>query len=410
MAAKNSSTDREMLIHGTVTFDVPDAGGSLSLKGLVYGEDATLVKTGPGQLNFTYPAECPVANFVLREGKVSQGNYKSDMCKADGKVTFQGGEFRQIENKTFDTMPIYTHPTQVEGAGNKITGSYRSQIKGSMSGDGEMTIVSGGVRCDVMTDFSAFTGKLIASGTQWRMVDVSDMKQATLYIAEKSQVGHYVSGSGTSKEDVETYIGKLEADAATADLSKGYYNVGYNNEDALFAGKITAKKFRKYGKGTQTLTSTSNKTDIWVEEGTLYSKDAKTTGILTVDSKAVFTGFMTCKSVTLNDAILRPMVEEGTTLNVGDEVQMFKTTGVAGISGTYTIDGNGYEWDDSELLTEGKLKVKAISTGIEQITVDSLVDVYTLDGVLFKHQVKYGELKKQLAPGLYIVNGKKVVF
>lgn len=288
------------------------------------------------------------------------------MCKADGKVTFQGGEFRQIENKTFDTMPIYTHPTQVEGTGNKITGSYRSQIKGSMSGDGEMTIVSGGVRCDVMTDFSAFTGKLIASGTQWRMVDVSDMKQATLYIAEKSQVGHYVSGSGTSKEDVETYIGKLEADAATADLSKGYYNVGYNNEDALFAGKITAKKFRKYGKGTQTLTSTSNKTDIWVEEGT--------------------------------------------TLNVGDEVQMFKTTGVAGISGTYTIDGNGYEWDDSELLTEGKLKVKAISTGIEQITVDSLVDVYTLDGVLFKHQVKYGELKKQLAPGLYIVNGKKVVF
>ena len=129
-----------------------------------------------------------------------------------------------------------------------------------------------------------------------------------------------------------------------------------------------------------------------------------------MDSKAVFTGFMTCKSVTLNDAILRPMVEEGTTLNVGDEVQMFKTTGVAGISGTYTIDGNGYEWDDSELLTEGKLKVKAISTGIEQITVDSLVDVYTLDGVLFKHQVKYGELKKQLAPGLYIVNGKKVVF
>lgn len=410
MAAKNSTTDREMLIHGTVTFDVSDAGGSLSLKGLVYGEDATLVKTGPGQLNFTYPAECPVANFVLREGKVSQGNYKSDMCKADGKVTFQGGEFRQIENKTFNTMPIYTHPTQVEGTGNKITGSYRSQIKGSMSGDGEMTIVSGGVRCDVMTDFSAFTGKLIASGTQWRMVDVSDMKQATLYIAEKSQVGHYVSGSGTSKEDVETYIGKLEADAATADLSKGYYNVGYNNEDALFAGKITAKKFRKYGKGTQTLTSTSNKTDIWVEEGTLYSKNAKTTGILTVDSKAVFTGFMTCKSVTLNDAILRPKVEEGTTLNVGDEVQMFKTTGVAGISGTYTIDGNGYEWDDSELLTEGKLKVKAISTGIEQITVDSLVDVYTLDGVLFKHQVKYGELKKQLAPGLYIVNGKKVVF
>lgn len=67
---------------------------------------------------------------------------------------------------------------------------------------------------------------------------------------------------------------------------------------------------------------------------------------------------MTCKSVTLNDAILRPMVEEGTTLNVGDEVLMFKTTGVAGISGTYTIDGNGYEWDDSELLTEGKLKVK----------------------------------------------------
>lgn len=410
MASKNSSTDREMLITDSVTFEVADKGGSLSLKGLVYGENATLVKTGPGQLNFTYPAECPIGSFVLREGKVSQGDYRSDMCKADGTVTFQGGEFSQIANKEFASMPIYKHPTKVVGTGNKITGSYRSQIKGSMYGDGEMTIVSGGVRCDVASDFSSFSGKLIASGTQWRMVDVSDMKKATLYIAEKTQVGHYVSGSATSKDNVETYIGKLEADAATADLAKGYYNVGYNDEDAVFAGKITAKIFRKYGKGTQTLSSTGSKADIYVEEGVLYSQNAKTSGKLIVDNNAVFTGLMTCKSVELNGAVLRPMIEEGTVLGIGDEIQLFCTTDVAGISGNYVIDGNGYEWDDSTLLTDGKLKVKTISTGISSITVDSLVDVYTLDGVLLKHQVKYGDAKKQLVSGLYIVNGKKVVF
>lgn len=410
MASKNSSTDREMLLADSVTFEVADNGGSLSLTGLVYGENATLVKTGPGQLNFTYPAECPVGSFVLREGKVSQGDYRSDMCKADGIVTFQGGEFAQIANKTSTTMPVYKHPTKVEGTGNKITGSYRSQIKGTMYGDGEMTIVSGGVRCDVATDFSAFSGKLIASGSQWRMVDVSDLKKATLYIAEKTQVGHYVNASGTSKEDVETYIGKLESDATTADLSKGYYNVGYNDADAVFAGKISAKIFRKYGKGTQTLSSTESKADIYVEEGTLYSSNAKTSGKLTVGNNAVFAGMMTCKSVSLNGAVLRPMIEEGAVLAIGDEVQLFDVTGTAGITGSYTIDGNGYEWDDSTLLTDGKLKVKAISTEIASITVDSLVDVYTLDGVLLKHQVKYGDAKKQLAPGLYIINGKKVVF
>ncbi len=410
-AAKNSSTDRDMMIDGTVTFDVADSGGSLSLKGLVYGsEGATLVKEGAGQLNFTYPAECPIDNFVLREGKVSQGNYKSDVCKSTGSVTFEGGQLSLIANQTFATLPIYDHPTIVKGTGSILKGSFRSYIKGQFSGDGDLTISSGGDRCDIMSDFSQFTGKIIATNSKWRLVNVSDMKQLTLFVDAKTQVGQYVQGSATAQQKAETYIGKLEATDETADLSKGYYNVGYNNEDALFAGKITASIFRKYGMGVQTLSSTSSTADIYVEEGTLYSQNAKTTGKLIVDNKAVFTGMMTCKSVELNGAVLRPMIEEGAVLAIGDEVQLFSTTGVAAISGTYSVDGNGYEWDDSTLLTDGKLKVKAISTGISSVTVDSLVDVYTLDGVLLKRQVKYRDAKKQLAPGLYIINGKKVIF
>ena len=47
--------------------------------------------------------------------------------------------------------------------------------------------------------------------------------------------------------------------------------------------------------------------------------------------------------------------------------------------------------------------------GIEAVTTDCLVDVYTLQGVKIREQIAVKELENELPRGIYIVNGKKVV-
>lgn len=403
---KNATTDRSMILNGEAVIDVADAAGSLTLRGLVEGEKATLVKTGAGQLNFAYPSAAPVDTFVIRQGMVSQGHYQSFPCKTGGVMKFRGGAFSLIANKSFNTLPVLDCTMDIEGKDNRLEGSYRSHIKGRMTGDGEVTIVSGGVRSDILTDFSRFDGRVIAKGSPWRMVDVSDMRRLTLSIAADTEVGHYALGSGTAKPAVETYIGRLESDQPTAVLANGRYNVGYTDSDALFAGRILAGRLRKYGRGTQTLTSADSQADIYVEEGTLCALDAGTTGSLNIENKAVFTGSMTAGKVTLKDAVLRPMIPDGKELAVGEVVRLFSSPS---ISGTFVVDGNGYEWDTSQLLTDGTLTMLARSSAIDAVEIgpDSGVDVYALSGILLIHDQPWGEARKTLRPGYYIINGVK---
>ena len=47
--------------------------------------------------------------------------------------------------------------------------------------------------------------------------------------------------------------------------------------------------------------------------------------------------------------------------------------------------------------------------GIETLTTDKVVDVYTLQGVLIKSQIRVTELEKELPHDIYIIEGKKVV-
>ena len=47
--------------------------------------------------------------------------------------------------------------------------------------------------------------------------------------------------------------------------------------------------------------------------------------------------------------------------------------------------------------------------GIETLTTDKVVDVYTLQGVLIKSQIRVTELEKELPHGIYIIDGKKVL-
>ena len=65
-----------------------------------------------------------------------------------------------------------------------------------------------------------------------------------------------------------------------------------------------------------------------------------------------------------------------------------------------------YELTDEEI--NGETGIAAIqSKNAHQ--ANGLADVYTLQGVCIKRQVPVSELRSLLPPGMYIVNGKKMI-
>ena len=402
--AVNIATNRNILISDTATINVANAKGSLSLKGKVVG-NGILVKDGPGQLNFTYAGEYPFSGVVLRQGSIAQGNWQSTFGKKGSSLHMQGGTVSMIANSSMSTIPVYDYVTTVDSAAEStIKGSYRCYIKGSFTGAGSLTIVSGGIRCDVISDFSTFSGTLHVSGGNFRIApSCSDMPLATVVIDSAAVIGHYVIGSGTAQTKQVRKMGALVSKYANAEVSRGYYEVGYNNKDAIYAGMLTALRVSKYGTGTWNITGTASTSDLIIKQGVLLSNNAVTTGTLTVDSTAVFAGKIGCGNVTLKHAVLRPVVTSS--LNIGDEYQMFSSTGT--ISGTYKVDNTGYTWDDSELLTRGVLKLTA--TGIGSISVGTLVNVYTTGGILIQKNIEYSHALDNLPLGIYIINGKKII-
>ena len=402
--ALNMATDHEILLTDSATINVGNEKGALSLTGQLTGQ-GYLIKDGPGQLNLTYAGENTYSGTILRAGTIAQGNWQTTFGKSGSVMRMQGGKLLLVANKGMTTIPVYDYVTVVDSATEStIIGSFRSKIGGSFSGQGSLVIQSGGDRCDVQSDFTGFRGTLHATGENFRLVPAtSDMPNTTLVIASGTKVGHYKAQSATALTTQIRKIGALASSASDAELTNGYYEIGYNNTDTLFAGKLTAQKVSKYGTGSWTITGTESTSPLYVEEGTLYSKNAKTTGTVTVDKSAVFAGTISCGNVTLDHAVLRP--ELSGSVSTGYEYKMFNTSGT--ITGTYTVDGNGYVWNDDELLSRGVLKM--ISTDIHNISADINVNVYTVSGILLRSNVAKDKALDNLPAGIYIVNGKNVI-
>ena len=66
-----------------------------------------------------------------------------------------------------------------------------------------------------------------------------------------------------------------------------------------------------------------------------------------------------------------------------------------------------YEFDASTINVDGKIRVTAVTDGINVSFADNdLVDVYSYEGIKLRHQVHFGNALEQLPVGIYIVQGK----
>lgn len=474
--ADNASTDRIITLTDTATINV--VRSSLSLKGQVRGT-GYLVKDGAGQLNFTYGGANTFAGLILKKGTVSQGAWNSTFGKTGGNMTLAGGTVKLIENKSMSTIPEFNYATTVEeGTSNTIQASYRSRVKGSFKGKGELTIISDGVRGDISANFSQFEGKLNVQGSNFRLMSsVTDIGKAEVEMAENSYMGHH-KGGGADAVSATTKIGSL---ASTKDCTLGNsgstFEVGSLNTDATFKGTLKAKTVRKVGTGKWTLSgSETGSSTIEVLAGTLmlnnnsYKASAApiSTGGITVKNGGTLTGNGWASAITVQKggvlsavygnayttlkASGNVILQEGSTvlvnvksnanstisnskfkvggsvnhkgdtllisvdedckLEAGTEITIFNGTGKQ--SGTYVLKtvspGMEITWDDSQLLSDGILRVASVVTdGIQTTLADNTeVDVYTTDGIKLRDNVRHKNALDGLPKGVYLVNGHKI--
>ena len=438
LSKDNMGTDRQITLTDTATIRITQSTSALSLKGAVSGT-GYLVKDGAGQLNFTYGGTNNFAGLIVKKGIVAQGAWNATFGKSGSPMLLCGGEVHQIDVNSTSTVPTFNHVVTVqEGTTNKIVGSSRGKINGSVKGKGNLTLVSKYVRCDIGLDFKEFEGTLTASGSQWRLMSsVTDMSRATLKVDAATNIAHYGSGNG-NQQSATLKIGAIAGTAADGVLEGlTTYQIGYLNTDMTFAGLLKGKAVTKEGTGRLTLKTAGSTSPITVNGGTLELSNTTatpiTTGLITVAAKGTITGTATVQNLTLDKGatticqlkasgntrltVKGNLKHNGDTiliaipttrkLQVGDEMTVYDVSGTHTGNFVVKVDdaGVGYELDASTFLADGKLRVTAITDGISTaIAPDALVDVYTLSGILLATQQPYATVQTTLLPGTYIVN------
>ncbi|MBO7139392.1 MAG: cellulosome protein [Prevotella sp.] len=442
LSKDNMGTDRQITLTDTATISITQSNSALSLKGQVSGT-GYLVKDGAGQLNFTYGGTNSFAGLIVKKGKVAQGAWNATFGKVGSPMLLAGGEVHQIDVNSTSTVPDLNHAITVQqGTTNKIIGSSRGKISGSIKGSGNLTIQTKYVRCDISSSFVQFEGQLtaIGDGGNFRLMNnVTDMSKTKLVVGAGTTISHMSSGGG-SEATATLKIGSLAGTATDGVLggSQSTYKIGYLNTDTRFSGLLKAKSVTKEGTGKLTLATAGHTSPITVNGGTLELSNSSatvfTTGLITVAEGGTLQGnalatavtvnkggtitagisgitgtlrlngalrlnegsTMLCKlsktgndkftvkgAITHNADTLLISIPEGRTLNVGDELTIFNS-GFSSATGEPIVKVYGplaIEFDTSTLNTDGKIRVAKIYD-VADVNRDGSVDVADISAVI----------------------------
>ena len=438
LSKDNMATNHIVTLTDTATIRVTASNSALTLKGQVKGT-GYLLKDGAGRVNFNYGGINNFAGVIVKKGTIAQGAWNSTFGKDGSPMLLAGGEVHQIDVNSTSTVPTFNHVVTVqEGTTNKIIGSSRGKINGTIKGCGNLTIQTKYVRCDVGVNFSQFEGQLTAvgDGGNFRLMsNVTDMSKAKVVIGAGTYMAHYAGGSG-NETTATLKIGSLSGTATDAVLGGGQstYLIGYRNENTTFSGLLKAKNITKVGSGKLTLKTAGHTSPITVNDGTLElqntSSNVLCSGLITIAKGGTLTGSATVQNVTMKAGatylctlnyssnsrltVTGNLTHNGDTLLVsipstrklkeGDELTVFNVQGTHKgdvIVKAEAADGAIYEFDTTSLLTDGVIRVKSVVTGIREVISEGEVS----DKFVFDISGRHVQTLKR---GVYIRNGKKI--
>ncbi len=306
----STTTDRGATFSGAgAIFDVVNAGTTLTWTGTNAGSGA-LIKSGAGTLvlsaNNSFAGGTVLSNGTLAldgpagGGTVTANNY----ALGSGSVTFQGGTLK-LFGYGLSTSPSYgtfNRPLIVPaGATGTLLTPPRYTLSSSLSGAGTLNLEVNYVRGTLSGNWSAFTGRINVTGrvadSEFRIANSYGYAGAALFLTDNVVITR--SGSAVTVE-----IGSLAGTAGSrigpgnSTSSGSSYRIGWNNQDAVFAGRILAdgiNTITKVGSGNWTLTGANTYTGgTFVNGGTLTVNNSSGSGTgtaaVTVNSNATLAG------------------------------------------------------------------------------------------------------------------------
>jgi autotransporter-associated beta strand protein len=370
----SAASDRGAILNGSANLDITSGGTTLTWNGTNVGS-GSLIKSGAGQLTLTaentFSSGTTLSNGTLAlfgpsgGATITANNY----ALGSGNVTLYGGTLKLFGGDLGDAGAGYgtfSRPIVVPaGATASLLTPARYTMSSTLTGGGTLNLEVNYVRGTMNGNWSAFTGTInITAQTvpaEFRVANSSGYAGATLFVNDNAIITQ--SGSGTLME-----IGALGGTSGgrvgpgNSTSSGRSFRIGWNNQNATFAGQILAdgaNTVTKVGTGNWTLTgaNTYNGGTI-VDGGTLTvnnpSGSGTGTGSVTVNTGATLAGTGIISGATTiasggtnspgNNAIGTLTVNNSVTLAAGSttRIEINKTSGTKDLldaSGALTYGG-----------------------------------------------------------------------
>lgn len=278
----------------------------------VSGTDATLVKSGAGQINFTKANNLAVLR--LDGGSVYD---EGDTHVLGRHIVLNGSNVQLIHlnnSYSYNTNSSSMEVPEFKTAKMHLDG--RCDYKGKLYGKGRLEVLSNYVRNFLMGDWSEFEGQLVAtqnSGSNFDFYNEPGLPKATLNISAGSYFRNTESQYNRCKNE-NMPIGALTGNGTLS--GKGNYRIGTNNANSTFSGYFdTGIGMVKEGTGKLSITKPSPAMgSVVVNSGELNIRMAETEAGSALGTKALVVnggelsgcGVLGNSSVTVSNASIRP--------------------------------------------------------------------------------------------------------
>lgn len=403
----NTTTNRSMKLSQTSTLDVKSA--TVTMNGVIEGTDAqaNFVIDGGGQITVNTTKFFGYTGATVLKGSalyLPTADISKNGIGSSSKLIMAGGHLKtKGETEGYET---YSFPIEVqEGTTSQFSPNRNCYITSKVSGCGSIQLNIPYLREYVQGDWSGFTGRLIANGTNTKdgsllLIDKSPKMNNTVVelrgnarMCYWSTTGNLTIGglsgisgtylSGSSKKDNNFTCTWTVGSANTDETFAGIIN----NWSCSGSGHVGTVNIVKTGTGLWRLTGKNEyKGTTTVNGGTLIVNGQHTgTGAVTVAKGATLAGKGTLPgAVTVNGTLQvgdEGATDKGLTINgkltlgsgailqLNEAMQAKKYTNgqtIQAFTGTATgtfaeiipeTPGEGLSWDTTELYTKGVLKV-----------------------------------------------------
>lgn len=344
-----SYTDRGLTLGASSTnsLDVTNAADQVTMAGMITGA-GTLQKLGAGTLALTV-SNSYTGGTLIKAGVLSLGgDAANEFAFGTGLVTLVSGTINMYDNSS-SYNSTYWNLLVPAGSSGTLNADGRADMYGSLTGGGALTFHVPYVRTTLFGNWSAFTGQVFVTGSDFRINNGYGYAGAAIDLASGVFAYHMTGGTPVA-------AGALSG-ASDSKISGAAWTIGARNTNTTFAGNIAGQSITKVGTGTWTLTGSNYYTGATtISAGTLMvnGDSGAATGTVTVASGATLAGIGTIGGPTTiqNGGRLSPGTNAIGTLTFADKVtcnagstnslKINKTAGTADLvdaGGTLTYGG-----------------------------------------------------------------------